>query len=162
MAKTILIVDDNASVRQMICEAFKRESDFEVCGEAENGKEAIAKALELYPDLIVLDLSMPVMNGLDAARELKRLMPTVPLIMYSLFEDVFGEQQARLIGFRTGFQITACGHFGQQSPQSALSKRRVITSFLRVRKPCSASSMTCLRSIPRNNRNRSRLRSQRI
>ena len=75
MAKTILIVDDNAYVRQMICEAFKRESEFEVCGEAENGKEAIDKALVLHPDLIVLDLSMPVMNGLDAARELKNRMP---------------------------------------------------------------------------------------
>jgi len=98
MAKTILIVDDNAYIRRGLCELFKRESDFEVCGEAENGKEAIDKALELHPDLIVLDLSMPVMNGLDAARELKRLMPTVPLIMYSAFGDVFGEQQARLIG----------------------------------------------------------------
>jgi DNA-binding NarL/FixJ family response regulator len=98
MAKTILIVDDNAHIRLALCELFKRESDFEVCGEAENGKEAIAKALELHPDLIVLDLSMPVMNGLDAARELKRLMPTVPLIMYSEFGDVFGEQQARLVG----------------------------------------------------------------
>ena len=98
MAKTILIVDDNAYIRRELCELFKRESDFEVCGEAENGKEAIAKALELCPDLIVLDLSMPVMNGLDAARESKRLMPTVPLIMYSAFGDVFGEHQARLIG----------------------------------------------------------------
>ena len=98
MAKTILIVDDNAYVRRGLCELFKRESDFEVCGEAENGKEAIDKALTFHPDLIILDLSMPVMNGLDAARELKRLMPTVPLIMYSLFGDVFGEQQARLIG----------------------------------------------------------------
>ena len=98
MAKTILIVDDNAHIRLALCELFKRESDFEVCGEAENGKEAIAKALELHPDLMVLDLSMPVMNGLDAARELKRLMPTVPLIMYSLFGDVFAKEQARLIG----------------------------------------------------------------
>ena len=98
MAKTILIVDDNAYVRRGLCELFKRESDFEVCGEAENGKEAIDKALTFHPDLIILDLSMPVMNGLDAARELKRLMPTVPLIMYSGFGDVFGEQQARLIG----------------------------------------------------------------
>ena len=98
MAKTILIVDDNAHIRLALCELFKREADFEVCGEAENGREAIIKALELSPDLIVLDLSMPVLNGLDAARELKRLMPTVPLIMYSLFGDVFGEQQARLIG----------------------------------------------------------------
>ena len=98
MAKTILIVDDNAYIRRGLSELFKRESDFEVCGEAENGKEAINKALALHPDLIVLDLSMPVMNGLDAARELKRLIPTVPLIMYSAFGDVFGEQQARLIG----------------------------------------------------------------
>jgi len=98
MAKTILIVDDSAYIRRGLCEVFKRQSDFEVCGEAENGKEAIAKALELHPDLIVLDLSMPIMNGLDAARKLKKLMPTVPLIMYSAFGDVFGEQQARLIG----------------------------------------------------------------
>ncbi len=98
MAKTILIVDDNDHIRLSLCEQFKREADFEICGEAENGKEAIAKALELHPDLIVLDLSMPVMNGLDAARELKRLMPSVPLIMYSAFGDAFGEQQAHLIG----------------------------------------------------------------
>src|SRR5437763_12343476 len=88
MAKTILIADDNAYVRQALCQVFKREADFEICGEAENGKEAIAKALELHPDLIVLDLSMPIMNGLDAARELKQVMPTVPLIMYSFFSSV--------------------------------------------------------------------------
>jgi len=98
MAKTILIVDDNDHIRLSLCEQFKREADFEICGEAENGKEAIAKALELHPDLIVLDLSMPVMNGVDAARELKRLMPSVPLIIYSTFGDAFGEQQARSIG----------------------------------------------------------------
>jgi DNA-binding NarL/FixJ family response regulator len=98
MAKTILIVDDSAHIRQGLCDLFKREADFEVCGEADNGKEAIAKARELHPDLIVLDLAMPVMNGLDAARELKRLMPAVPLIMYSLFGDRFVEQQARLVG----------------------------------------------------------------
>ena len=98
MAKTILIADDNAYVRQALCQVFKREADFEICGEAENGKEAIAKALELHPDLIVLDLSMPIMNGLDAARELKQAMPTLPLIMYSFFGDAFAEHQARLIG----------------------------------------------------------------
>ena len=98
MAKTILIVDDNAHIRLALCELFKRESDFEVCGEAENGKEAVAKAQELRPDLIVLDLSMPVMNGFDAARVLKRQMPTVMLIMYSAFGDKVAERQARLIG----------------------------------------------------------------
>jgi two-component system chemotaxis response regulator CheY len=98
MAKTVLIVDDNAYIREALCSIFMQESDFEVCGEAVNGREAIAKAQELHPDLIVLDLSMPVMNGLDAARELKRLMPTVPLIMYSAFGDRLVEQQARLVG----------------------------------------------------------------
>ncbi|HEV2730453.1 MAG TPA: response regulator [Terriglobales bacterium] len=98
MAKAVLIVDDNAYIRKALCEIFKREVEFEVCGEAENGKEAIGKAQELLPDLIVLDLSMPVMNGLDAARVLKKLMPAVPLIMYSAFGDGFAEEQARLIG----------------------------------------------------------------
>jgi len=98
MAKTVLIVDDYAYIRHALGSVFKREADFEVCGEAVNGREAIAKAQELHPDLIVLDLSMPVMNGLEAARELKQLMPTVPLIMYSAFGGGFVEQHARLIG----------------------------------------------------------------
>lgn len=98
IAKCVLIVDDNASIRQALGELFKREADFEVCGEAENGKVAIEKAQLLRPDLIVLDLSMPVMNGFEAARVLKRVMPTVPLIMYSAFGDEFAEHQARLIG----------------------------------------------------------------
>jgi two-component system chemotaxis response regulator CheY len=96
--KSVLIVDDNASIREALRAFFDREADFEVCGEAENGKEAIARAQELRPDLIVLDLSMPVMNGFDAARALKRLMPMVPLIMYSAFGDKVAEHQARLIG----------------------------------------------------------------
>lgn len=96
--KSVLIVDDNAHIRQALCELFERETDFEVCGEAENGKEAIEKGRELRPDLIVLDLSMPVMNGFDAARVLKRLMPKVPLIIYSAFGDKSAENQARLIG----------------------------------------------------------------
>jgi DNA-binding NarL/FixJ family response regulator len=62
MAKIVLIVDDNALIRQALCELFKREADFEVCGEAENGQEAIEKAQQLRPDLIVMDLSMLVLS----------------------------------------------------------------------------------------------------
>jgi DNA-binding NarL/FixJ family response regulator len=96
--KSVLIVDDSALVRQALCERFIREADFEVCGQAANGKDAIEKAQELHPDLIVLDLSMPVMNGMDAARVLKRMMPTVPLIMYTTFGDQYVEHQAELAG----------------------------------------------------------------
>ena len=98
MVSSILIVDDNAFIRKALCEVFKREQDFDICGEAENGRVAIEKAQRLRPDLVVLDMSMPVMNGLDAARALKRLMPRVPLIMYSAFGDRYVEQQASLLG----------------------------------------------------------------
>jgi two-component system, chemotaxis family, chemotaxis protein CheY len=98
MIRSVLVVDDSPAIRNALCALFAGEEDFTVCGEAENGKEAIGKAEALQPDLIVLDFSMPVMNGLDAARVLKRLMPTVPLIMYSAFADKFIEHQAHLIG----------------------------------------------------------------
>jgi len=98
MTKTVLIVDDNAYIRRALYELFAREADFAVCGQAEDGKQAIEKAVELRPDLIVLDLSMPVMNGVDAARELKRLLPSVALIMYSAFGDILPKQEARRAG----------------------------------------------------------------
>ena len=94
----ILIVDDNGFFRRMLCERFEREEEFQICGEAENGKEAVEKAIKLQPDLIVLDLVMPVMNGLDAARVLRLLMPRLPLIMNSAMVDELAEQQARTIG----------------------------------------------------------------
>ena len=102
MPRSVLIVDDNAFIRRAVCETFRSDPELEICGEAANGREAIEQAQQLRPDLVVLDLSMPVMNGLDAARALKRLMPHVLLIMYSAFGDRFVEQQARLIGI-SGF-----------------------------------------------------------
>jgi NarL family two-component system response regulator LiaR len=78
---------------------------FEVCGEAENGRLAIEEAGRLHRDLIVLDMLMPVMNGLDAARAIRRMMPSVPLIIYSAFEDQFSEQAARLAGISVLAQI---------------------------------------------------------
>lgn len=98
MSHTILIADDNPSIRQGLCELFEREEEFEVCGDAENGKEAVEKAQELHPDLIVLDLSMPLMNGLEAARVLSKMMPRVPLIMYCAFSDSFTEKEASSAG----------------------------------------------------------------
>ena len=98
MPKSVLVVDDNASIRQALCRVFTSEADFDLCGEAENGREAIEKAQVLHPDLIVMDLSMPVMNGIDAARTLKTLMPMVPVIIFSEYSDVFSEQEARSAG----------------------------------------------------------------
>ena len=97
MRKTMLIVDASVFVRHALYELFTRQGDFDVCGVAENGPEATEVAGQLHPDLIVLELSMPVMNCLDAARTLKRVLPTVLIIMYSAFEDSIFEKQAKLI-----------------------------------------------------------------
>jgi two-component system, response regulator YesN len=83
VVKRVMIVDDNRAVRKALCEFFTAAGDFSVCGEAENGREAIEKAQRLHPDLIVTDLAMPVSNGLEEARLLKQLMPTVPVIIYT-------------------------------------------------------------------------------
>lgn len=98
MAKTILIADDNDAVRRAVCEVCTRDSDFEVCGEAQDGQDAIEKAQRLKPDLIILDFAMPVMNGFEAARALRDLMPSVPIIMFTLYDDEFMREKARLVG----------------------------------------------------------------
>jgi two-component system nitrate/nitrite response regulator NarL len=98
MLKSILIADDNEFIRQALCHLFTSQEDFDVCGDAENGMEAIEMAQVLHPDLILLDLSMPVMNGVEAACELKRLMPMVPIIVFSEYGDVFSEGEARSTG----------------------------------------------------------------
>jgi len=100
MIHSILIVDDSLLIREALCNLFEREADFDVCGEAGDGKEAIEKAQKLRPDLILLDLSMPVMNGLDATRVLKRMMPEVPVIMYSAYSDSSTEKAANSAGVR--------------------------------------------------------------
>jgi CheY-like chemotaxis protein len=97
-ARTVIIVDDNAMIRRLLCDLFTRAGDFDVCGQAENGREAIEKAQQLHPDLIVTDLSMPVMNGLEATRILKKLMPAVPVIIYTAHSDPFIEDAARSAG----------------------------------------------------------------
>ncbi len=92
-----------------------------MCGEAANGHEAVRVAQLLGPDLIVLDLAMPVMNGLDAARMLRRLMPALPLIMYSGIGDKFVEQQARFIGIAALISKA-------EAPGTLVSKARTVLS----------------------------------
>jgi DNA-binding NarL/FixJ family response regulator len=86
--KCILIVDDSPVVRKTLRQTLEQQEGWEVCGEAIAGREAIEKAERLKPDLVVFDLSMPVMNGLEAARELKRLFPSLPLVMFTTFDTL--------------------------------------------------------------------------
>ena len=88
MPKIVLVADDSPMVRKSLCQMFEMEPEYDLCAEAENGKEAIALAKEHRPDLIILDLSMPVMNGLEAAHELKRIMPEIPIILFTVHSDL--------------------------------------------------------------------------
>jgi CheY-like chemotaxis protein len=97
MSKIILVADDNAIVRREICRLLLRETECEVFG-AEHGLDAIEKAQQLHPNLIILDLSMPVMNGIDAARVLRLRMPTVPIIVFTSYTSTFLEEELRSAG----------------------------------------------------------------
>jgi two-component system, NarL family, response regulator LiaR len=86
--KRILIVDDSALIRSTL-RAMLEARSWIVCGEAANGCDGIDKAQVLHPDLIVLDLAIPLLNGIDASRMLKRLMPATPIIMFTTFTDPY-------------------------------------------------------------------------
>jgi len=100
---SILIVDDHPAIRRALRLAFERQPGFTVCGEAEDGFDAIGKAQKLSPDLIVLDLRMPVMDGLEAARELKRLFPQIPLMMLTCYHSSAAEREAKASGVAAVF-----------------------------------------------------------
>jgi NarL family two-component system response regulator YdfI len=99
MPKSILIVDDSDVVRRALRRMIEDSNQFVVCGEAANGKEAIDQAAKLRPDLVVLDMAMPEMNGLEAAQVLKKILPTVPLILVTSHADSIAKEHARDIGF---------------------------------------------------------------
>jgi len=91
----VLIVDDHPIVRMGLQFLLANRPALEVCGEAENGREAIAKVLHLAPDLVILDLSMPLLNGFDTALEIKRIAPSTQIILFSIHEI---PSKAQIIG----------------------------------------------------------------
>ena len=99
MPSRILIADDHDLMRCLIRQEFEDHADW-VCIEAENGEQAVAKATELKPEIIILDVAMPVMDGLTAAREIVKLLPAIPIVIHTIH---FSEQirfEAKKIGVR--------------------------------------------------------------
>jgi two-component system, chemotaxis family, chemotaxis protein CheY len=88
--KTALIVDDNPAIRKMLATAFLSDG-FKMCVQAENGKNGIALAKQITPDVITLDLSMPVMSGLEAASELRKIFPDTPIILFTLYGETLSQ-----------------------------------------------------------------------
>jgi DNA-binding NarL/FixJ family response regulator len=87
MMKRVLIVDDNVYVRDLVHTFLKDAPEIEICGEAINGVEAIEKAKQLKADVVLLDLSMPSMNGVETASILKKTIPGVCVIMFTMYSE---------------------------------------------------------------------------
>jgi DNA-binding NarL/FixJ family response regulator len=86
MITRILIVDDHEVVRMGIRLLFSNNGPLQVCGEAEDGPDALQKVLELAPDVVILDLTMPGMNGFETALKMREIAPTVKIVFYSIHE----------------------------------------------------------------------------
>lgn len=102
MPVRILLADDHVAIRRLLRRLLEdHHPDWEVCGEAENGVEAVERFRQGTPDLIVLDLAMPKMNGLQAAREIARLRPQIPMLLLTV-QQVSSQlrEEARKAGFR--------------------------------------------------------------
>jgi DNA-binding NarL/FixJ family response regulator len=100
MSHTILIVDDSGDVRRSLRRFIEQNSDWQVCGEAEDGKVAVEKVNKLRPDVVVLDFQMPVMNGVEAAREIARIAPNTVMLIFTMHNREQVLQEARAIGIR--------------------------------------------------------------
>jgi two-component system response regulator YesN len=83
----ILIVDDNANIRHLLHSFIESTTGFKVCGEAENGAQALEKAKKLRPDLVLLDLTLPGMTGTETATALKLELPHVKIILFTFHAD---------------------------------------------------------------------------
>jgi DNA-binding NarL/FixJ family response regulator len=124
----ILVIDDGDSVRNIIG-IFLEHAGFAVCGEAADGIEGIEQAKKLKPDLIVLDLAMPRMDGMEAALILRKTMPDVPIVLLTLYQNVLGPSLASELGVKAVIdktdgmdKLVKCVHFLlkiESGPESA-------------------------------------------
>jgi DNA-binding NarL/FixJ family response regulator len=88
MAKPrIVLADDHDIIRRGIRSLLNATADWDICAEASNGREAVEKVLELKADLIIMDVSMPVMNGIDAARQIRKVSPTTKVVIFTMHDS---------------------------------------------------------------------------
>jgi DNA-binding NarL/FixJ family response regulator len=113
--RSVLVVDDHEVIRRQLRSLFNSDPEFTVCGEAIHGIDAIEKAQQLSPDLIILDLAMPEMNGLEAASALRHILPDVPIFLLT----VHYSRELELTAFGSG----VCAVFSKHDDLDALVAR---------------------------------------
>ena len=88
VSKRILVADDSPLMRKLLCRAFHQHIYMEICAEAKDGAEAVRLAIEHKPDLVILDFAMPVMSGVEAGKQIRKLYPDVPIILFTLHAPI--------------------------------------------------------------------------
>jgi two-component system response regulator NreC len=98
MTLRVLVVDDHPAFRRALTSALNMVEDIEVAGEAGGGRDATAQAVTVDPDLVIMDLSMPDISGIDAMREIHRRHPGLPVVFLTAHADPGVEKEARNAG----------------------------------------------------------------
>ena len=124
----ILIVDDHDLIRQGVRFIFSRDSQFVICGEAANGADAIEQVKKLNPHAVILDISMPVMNGLEAAAEIRRLAPKTRIVILTMHDSVQMRNQSQEAGADAFITKSQVASKLLQVVQSLLEIRKAETS----------------------------------
>lgn len=97
-AKSVLIVDDNPGVRAALRAFLRNREGIRVCAEAVDGTDGVNKAREYKPDLVLMDVVMPNLNGFEAAAAMRKLLPKTRIVVFTMFGDIVGEALARAVG----------------------------------------------------------------
>ena len=97
--KRILIVDDQAALLKVLRASLEHHG-FTVCGEAENGIDAVGRAVATRPDLVILDVAMPGLNGIEVASILQGLLPNTPIILHTIYGERIGKSLKSLVGIK--------------------------------------------------------------
>jgi|HubBroStandDraft_6_1064221.scaffolds.fasta_scaffold22914_3 DNA-binding NarL/FixJ family response regulator len=96
----VLVVDDHEAVRKGVAGILESRGDIEICGEAGNGEEAVRKAQELKPDIVIMDFSMPVMDGLEASKRILKSFPQMRILIFSMHSTETLTEAAKNVGAR--------------------------------------------------------------
>jgi DNA-binding NarL/FixJ family response regulator len=110
MPYRILIADDHSLVRKLLKATLENPSGWQVCAQATNGLEAVQKAAEVHPDLIILDFAMPLMDGLEAARRILSASPGVPVLIFTNYYFPSLVEEAEAAGVRQVIDKGLAGH----------------------------------------------------
>jgi DNA-binding NarL/FixJ family response regulator len=126
----VLVVDDYERFRRFVCSTLQKRPELQVIGEASDGLEAVQKAEELKPDLIVLDLGLPILNGIEAARRIRKLSPESKILIVSQEPDADLVQEALRIGALGYVVKTNAGIELLSAVEAVLRGRQYLSSAL--------------------------------